>query len=102
MEEIFVGLIDRWIPGTEQYDAGILRVVADPDSTIDFVGSSDAQITPAIVSNDNSAEFTVPILYNDPEITRIIMLLKQINNPMEKIAEIFQQYQQVRFLYIQP
>lgn len=95
LEDIFNGLIDRWIYSTgDQMDAGGgggTLLSSDPDSTIDFMGSSTAALQQLTIKPgsdaEDSAEFCVPVLYDDPQITRIIMLLRRIENPIDKIIE---------------
>ncbi|KAL3091163.1 hypothetical protein niasHS_004282 [Heterodera schachtii] len=84
VERVFLALIDRWvIEGQQQSDQAVSQITSDPDSTIDFTG-------PSLLSNSvntDDSDFFVPVLYDDIQTTRIIVLLRRIREPMKKILE---------------
>lgn len=60
-----MGLIDHWIPGHDQLDQqSIAQIATDPDSTIDFTGSSSIVMNSV---NAEEADYIVPVLYDDAQ-----------------------------------
>uniref|UniRef100_A0A183C4K6 non-specific serine/threonine protein kinase n=1 Tax=Globodera pallida TaxID=36090 RepID=A0A183C4K6_GLOPA len=85
VEGVFLALVDRWIPdGQDHTEQPFSQMASDPDSTIDFVGSH------ALSSSTGGEEFDffVPVVYDDPQTTRIIVLLRRIKDPLSKIVEL--------------
>ena len=98
MEDIFNDLIDHWIIGsTEQLGTAKIATSSDPDSTLDFMSSGSSTQMAIGAAADDLIDFAVPVLYDDPNTTRIVLLLNKIKNPLEKIVEFSQKSGQVSF-----
>ncbi|KAL7073374.1 hypothetical protein ACQ4LE_007464 [Meloidogyne hapla] len=90
-ENIFNESIDRWIL-SGSYDplyggGGIAQIVTpDLEATIDFMSTgSSGQMS----NNEDPLDVkALPMLYDDMQITRVVALLRRIENPKEKIVEI--------------
>uniref|UniRef100_A0A914IAM4 RZZ complex subunit KNTC1/ROD C-terminal domain-containing protein n=1 Tax=Globodera rostochiensis TaxID=31243 RepID=A0A914IAM4_GLORO len=85
VEGVFLALVDRWIPdGQDHTEQPFSQMASDPDSTIDFVGSH----TLSSSAGGEEFDFFVPVVYDDPQTTRIIVLLRRIKDPLSKIVEL--------------
>lgn len=87
-------MIQIWLPGSEQLSLG---PHSDPDATIDFTSNYSAPISGRVGSpnsiDDN--ELVIPIMYNDPELIRIVYLLRESDADIDKARILVQKFQQV-------
>jgi len=77
--EVFDELVNSWLPGAELAEV----VHSDPDATIDFTATA----TSTTQSGASDSELVVPVLYSDPKISRIVLLLRNYSTPGMMVAK---------------